>query len=186
MERTILQMTAAEFMAYASMPENRPRKLELLAGEIVEVVSDEKSSSLAMRIGIKIGFYLEQHPIAYLTAPDGGFAVGEHRLMPDVGLVLYRDSPEPRAGVYHDGLSLAIEILSPTDDPNTVTRKVFAYTQNSVIVWVVSPALQELTIYAANAAPQTLRPGDTLAGDPLLPDLNLPIKDSFAWPQPPQ
>lgn len=181
----ILKMTAAEFEAYATASENRDRTLELIAGEVVEVVSGEKSASFAMRIGGELVIYLKQNPIGYLTGSQGGFEVGDDRYIPDVGLVLYTDSPEPRDGVYHQGLSLAIEVVSPTDRPKDIASKVLTYTQNGIRVWVVDPSEESVTIFAANERPITLRPGDVLTGDPLLPGLNLPVKDIFSWPKPP-
>lgn len=46
----IKPMTAREFEVYALLPENRERRLEFHNGEMVEVVSNSKSSRIAARI----------------------------------------------------------------------------------------------------------------------------------------
>lgn len=178
--RDVLKMTPAEFEAYATHPDNADRKLELIGGEVVEVVSDERSTSWSMRIAIEIGIYLKQNPIGYLTDAQSGFSVGDNRFMPDVGFVLFTTSPRP--GVYHRGLSLAVEVLSPSDQDTTIADKVFYYTHNGTETWVVDPEAETLTVYRTDGHSYRLRRGDVLAGDPLLPGLNLPINDIFIWP----
>lgn len=181
----ILKMSPAEFEAFALRAENRDRKLQLIVGEVVEVVSNERSTAVSMVLAGELYAYLKHNRIGYLTDAQGGFAIGENRLIPDIGFVPHTTSQVPRDGVFLNGLGLAIEVLSPTDRDADIADKVFQYTNHGVEVWVVDPAQALVTIYQPNGHSQRLRGGDVITGDPLLPNLNLAIDDVFAWLEPP-
>lgn len=183
--QTVQKMSVAEFEAFALHPDNRKRKLELIAGEVVEtMVSNQRSTACSMRLAIKLGVYLERNPLGYLTDTQGGYAVGGHRLIPDIGFVPYTNSDKPRDGVFLDGLALAIEVLSPSDRNADIAKKVFIYTQHNIEVWIVDPEAMSLTIYATGRPVAVLRNADIIASDPLLPSLNVPLNEIFTWPKP--
>lgn len=181
----IITMTAAEFEAFALRPENRDRKLEFIGGRVIEVVSNAKSSYIALEIGAEIRHYLKRTGIGFATTADGGYAVGDDRLIPDVGVALFRDGAELREVAYNMGLSLAVEVISPTDSMADAVDKVYAYSQNGVAVWLIDPFQETVTVYVPGQSLIRLGKGDVLKGEPILPDFALPLTDLFKWPTPP-
>jgi Uma2 family endonuclease len=69
----IQRVTADEFEKLATLPANADRRLELVGGEIVEVVSNTYASYLATRLSYYINAYLSTHDIGYTTGTDGGY-----------------------------------------------------------------------------------------------------------------
>ncbi len=74
-----------------------------------------------------------------------------------------------------------MEIVSPGDGWRQVAAKVGEYlTAEGGAVWVVDPARQAVTLHLPDRPPTTLGRGETLEGDPYLPNLRLPVADLFA------
>jgi len=48
------------------------------------------------------------------------------------------------------------------------------------VVWVVDPQRRTVEVFQPNAPIRVLREGDTLTGDPVLPDFQLPLGELFA------
>ena len=99
-ERKALQMvvqkvTSEEFDGFVTLPENRDRLFELIGGEIVEVVSNGKSSRWGMKIGARITLFVEQHDLGYVTGADGGYVVSGEKYIPDVAFVSKRRRRNP-------------------------------------------------------------------------------------------
>lgn len=180
----VMKMTTTEFEGFVRRDDNSDRRFELIAGEVLEVVSGQRSSAVAMRIGGELLVYLKQHPIGFLTGPDGGYKVGEGRFIPDVALVLYSTTAEPTDESYSDGLSLAVEVISPSDKPAHITTKVNEYVKHGIVVWLVDPQAEMVTVYIPDAETRSYYRGEVLPGTPLLPELNLAVDDIFSWPQP--
>jgi Uma2 family endonuclease len=76
---------------------------------------------------------------------------------------------------------LAVEVLSPTDRMGDALAKISMYLQAGVqIVWLVDPSSQTVTVFQPDAAPATLRTGDTLDGGSVLPGFSLPVAEMFS------
>jgi Uma2 family endonuclease len=173
-------MTAAEFEAYAALPENRDRRLELIEGEVCEVVSNDISSRLAMLIGAYITLYAEANNLGFVTGADGGFSVGDEHYMPDVAFMSANRQSGP-TGLAWNPLApdLAVEVLSPTDDLQDVRIKVTNYLSAGTTVWLVSPAQKRIEVHAPGKPVVIARPGDTLSGGDVLPGFTLAVAAIF-------
>ena len=81
-------MTVEEFERFSELPENAPRRLELIEGKVVEVVSNSYSSLVAGNILFSIKLHLRDSGLqGYVTGADGGYKVAGEDYMPDVGFV---------------------------------------------------------------------------------------------------
>jgi len=173
-------MTAAEFEAWAQLPENAERRLELVMGEMRDVVSNNYASAVAARISGFLFVYLQKHPMGYLTGADGGYCVGDDRYIPDVAYISQQRQPQPSREAYNpQPPDLAVEVLSPSDDLHVVRRKVTNYLAVGVVVWLVLPEERAVEVYAPGQAVQRLGEKETLSGGELLPGFSLPIKEIF-------
>ncbi len=75
---------------------------------------------------------------------------------------------------------LAVEVLSPSDNPVEVQRKVRDYLEaGAQLVWVLAPEAQTVTVYRADGSARLLREQDALEGEQVLPGLVIPLREIF-------
>jgi len=88
------------------------------------------------------------------------------------------------AGYETDRPALAVEVRSPTDRPNMMSRRIAQYLARGVpIVWVVDPADQTVAIHRpGGVVPDIARDDDELTGFEVLPDLLVRARDLFTLP----
>lgn len=177
---TRIRYTAAEFERFASLPENVDRRLELVEGEIVEVVSSGYSSETAANLLAAIKLFAGGHKLGRVTGADGGYVVSGERYIPDVAFISFARQPEPSHAAYnHQPPDLAVEVLSPSDDPAALRIKIVNYLRAGTTVWVVDPIKQMVECYVPNASPRTLTVDDTLDGGDVLPGFEIAVRDIF-------
>ncbi|GAC1434004.1 MAG: hypothetical protein NVSMB65_08080 [Chloroflexota bacterium] len=77
--------------------------------------------------------------------------------------------------------ALCIEVISPSQSADEVDERVQDYLAGGAqMVWCLFPRRHTVTIYTPDHAPQTVRAGETLRGDPVLPGLAIPLALLFA------
>ncbi len=172
--------TPAEFERFVSLPENAERRLELVEGDIVEVVSSSYSSETAANLLAEIRLFTKVHKLGRVTGADGGYVVGGERYIPDVAFISFARQPEPSHAAYNpQPPDLAVEVLSPSDEAAVLRIKIVNYLRAGTAVWLVDPTRQTVEIYAPDAAPRTLTADDMLDGGSILPGFTLAVKDIF-------
>jgi Uma2 family endonuclease len=175
------RMTVEEFERFAELPENANRRLEYIGGEIVEVVSNSYSSLVAAQVLIALGAYVNHHRLGYVTGADGGYKVAEKEdYIPDVGFISKDRLPDPP----HDAWislppDLAVEVLSPSDEPDNTRIKIINYLAADTVVWVIDPDQKQVEVYMPGQAGKRLGENDTLDGGDVLPGFTLAVKDIF-------
>ena len=92
-----------------------------------------------------------------------------------------RDAARTRRDGFLDvAPELVVEILSPTDRPVEVQRKLREYFAAGVrVVWVVDPAERAVRVHDGHGAPRRFAAGDVLRGGTVLPGLELPVDEVF-------
>lgn len=174
------RMTAAEFEQWVGLPQNAERHFEYIAGEAVEVVSNNYSSQVAARILTFLGMYLLENDIGYVTGADGGYVVRGERYISDVGFVSRARQPESCHDAYNPNPpDLAVEVVSPGDRADKLMVKVGNYLSVNTVVWVVYPPEREVQVYAPGESVKLLRMNQTLSGGDVLPGFALAVKDIF-------
>lgn len=175
------QMTVADFEAAASVD-----RVELIDGEIVEMTpSSDSSSSLAAHITGLLWSHVRPRKLGRLYSADGGFVLFPDRAtvrVPDVAFVRADRMPQGEARRHFPALApdLVVEVLSPTDRAGDVLSKIAMYQDAGVpLVWLVDPEVQTVTVFAADLAPATRRPGDVLDGGNVLPELRIEVSEIF-------
>ncbi|MDX2162364.1 MAG: Uma2 family endonuclease [bacterium] len=175
-----VKVIAADFERWAALPEHIEQRHELINGEIVEVTSNSYSSMIAGVILTYLNLYMIKNDLGYVTGADGGYAVGEARFMPDVGVVLKARHPElPRVAYLPFPPDLAVEVASPSDTARRMFHKVNAYQRAGTVTWVVWPDDKTIDVYAPGEMPRTFDVSGALDGGALLPGFALPLKDVF-------
>jgi Uma2 family endonuclease len=159
-------------------------RYELWDGELWRMSPTKKRHGRGTtRAALKLGRYLEAHPLGALYIGEVGFRVGPRaRLVcPDVAYVSHeRDAPVGDDEFFPYAPDLAIEVLSPDNTLPKVRRKARAYLASGArLVWAVDPRRQTVTVYRPGAEPQMLRGEDLLSGEEVLPGFAVRVADLF-------
>lgn len=172
--------TVSEFEALTHLPENADLRFELIDGEIIEVPSNPYSSAISALIIIALGIFLKGKDLGYVTGEQGGYMVAGARLAPDVAYISKkRQKALVREGYNPIAPDLAVEVVSPSDDPEVLEAKLKKYAEAGVLVWVVYPDRQEVNVHAPGQAVETLGIDDTLSGETILLGFELPVREIF-------
>jgi Uma2 family endonuclease len=174
--------TFEEFWAFAQLPENENRRLELEDGVIVEMgASSPINTVTAGRILHFLNTFVIPRDLGYVTGADGGFKLAHKRSrQPDVGFISKARVPQlPKR--FDMPPDLAVEVVSEDEDIFKKAREYLA--AGTKMVWAVYA--DEKTVYTMvlnddgglNAVPY--RMADTLDGGEVLPGFKLAVKDVF-------
>jgi Uma2 family endonuclease len=99
---------------------------------------------------------------------------------PDVAFVA-NANVKPTSGYIYGAPQLAIEIISPTERPISMQRKVREYlTYGTAQVWQVFPELNEVVVHLPNGSSRTYGIDDTIDGGDLLPEFRIAVKSILA------
>lgn len=86
----------------------------------------------------------------------------------------------PREAVPHLVPDLAVEVLSRSNTPTEMRRKLREYFQAGVrLVWYIDPASRTVTIYHDEHDAVALHEHEMLTGDEVLPGFELPVRQLF-------
>jgi Uma2 family endonuclease len=171
--------TAEEFDRFVQLPENADRLFEYVGGEIIEVVSNNYSSEIAMLIGAAILAFAREKRPGRVTGADGGYMVSGERYIPDVAFISKEKQPEPSHEAYNPTPpDLAVEVLSPSNDLSDIRIKLVNYLNAGTVVWIVDPEKKQVEVYAPGQAKKLGLDG-TLDGGDVLPGFTLPVKEIF-------
>lgn len=172
--------TVEAFERFAELPQNRDKKLEWLDGEIIEVPSNPYSSKLAIRIAPPLLNFVDQHDLGHVTGEQGGYIVAGARLAPDVAYISKTRQPELETQTYNPNPpDLAVEVISPSDEPDVLDRKLKKYIEAGVLVWVFDPSNRRVRVYTPDQREQVIEENGMLDGGDVLTGFKLALKDVF-------
>jgi Uma2 family endonuclease len=174
-------MSIEEFEVFAQDEANSNRHLEYIGGEVVEMVSNNRSSEIAGVILGELYIFLKTKKLGRLYGANGGFKVAGERYMPDLAFLSSKKQAEPSHQTWNDNApDIAVEVLSPTDNPVKVSIKISNYLSVGSIVWLVDPDAKQVHIHRPGQAVSSLNVSDTLNEPILLPDFELKVETIFA------
>ncbi len=161
---------------------------ELVDGEIVEMTPAAPLHGwISGRIYRLLAAHVERHGGGEVLVGDVGFVLTlpedpERVRAPDVCFVSAARLPGgPLPDRFLSGPpNLAVEVLSPSDNPVDVQQKVRDYLEaGGRLVWVVAPKAKTLTVYRPDGSARLLRERDFLEGEDVLPGLRVPLSEVF-------
>lgn len=174
-------MTVEEFDRFVMLPENADRLLEYIGGEVVEVVSNQRSSAIASTFIAFIKMYAIQNRLGFVTGADGGYIIAGERYIPDVAFVSKARQEQPSEQAYSDiPPDLVVEVLSPSNTPHELRVKVANYLAAGVTVWMVDPEREVVEVYAPGQPVRKVAADGVLEGGDVLPGFRLSVEDIFA------
>jgi len=175
------QLTAEQFDNY---PFEEDKRYELDEGELIEMTRPAYKHNRALRILlVKLDEYLTRTGLGEALLSENLYALSSNtRRSPDVAVILGdRRAELENAKVIHVIPEIAAEVLSPSETPRMIHRKLKQYFDAGVKeVWLIDPDSREAEIWTGAALPETaLGAGDALTSV-LLPDFELPLAELFA------
>ncbi|MBI4572243.1 MAG: Uma2 family endonuclease [candidate division NC10 bacterium] len=161
---------------------------ELVNGEVKEMApAGGVHGQIVVRTCAWLGGHVREHGGGEVVAGDVGFVLNlpadpERVRAPDVAFVSVQRLPGGRLpeGFLSGAPDLAVEVLSPTDNPVEVQQKVRDYLESGArLVWIIAPQARAVTVYRADGSARLLREQDTLEGEDVLPGLGIPLAELF-------
>jgi len=164
---------------------------ELVNGQVIEMAPvGGVHGHVTSRINRRLAEHVERHGGGVVLVGDVGFVLPlptdpERVRAPDVAFVSNERLPGEGLpqGFLHGAPDLAVEVLSPADNPLDVQQKVRDYLDaGSRLVWLVAPQAKTVTVYRADGSARLLREQEALDGEEVLPGLTIPLADLFPSP----
>lgn len=179
-------MTMAAFLDY---PADDGFRYELVEGVLVRMVgSRDRALRVANRLYIALGPYVAAHGLGETRGADAvydfeGTGQKDTGLLPDISF--FAASREPLVNpdaAYPFAPDLAIEIASTKQYRPGMAAKARRYLAGGTdLVWVVWPLRREVDVWRpGDEEPVTLRSGDMLDGDGVVPGFAFPVAALFA------
>ena len=165
------------------------RNYELDHGELVIMEPPvPEHGRVELRIGAILLAFVEAHRLGVVYSGDPGFVLARSPDTvrgPDVAFLRAERVPqgEDRKWFYEGAPDLAVEVLSPSDRPGQLAKKVRNYLDSGTrLVWVADPWSRTVVVHAPGALPHTLGEADTIDGGDVLPGFSSPVLLFFQPP----
>jgi len=163
---------------------------ELVKGRLVELETSSLSSFVAGRLFSKLSVFVDTRQSGWVFPEGTSYQCfdGDLRRVrrPDTSFVLLeRLSLEQVAEEGHLSIvpDLVVEVISPNDLAYKVNENLIEWQRAGVrLVWIVHPVQRTIDVHHADGTVARLRSGDTLTGEPLLPEFRVAVADLFAMP----
>ena len=169
-------------------PDYEKKRFYVIDGELFEMSpANRLHGRLAIRIGMFIGIFLEEHNLGEVNAEVGYYAPDDRRtlLAPDVAFVSHaRVSQAPEEKFVPLMPDLAIEIVSPSNSLRQIRRKAQIYLDHDAsLVWIVRPSEKGVDVCRSAAGSRlgikSVRGTDILSGEDILPGFELELTRLF-------
>jgi Uma2 family endonuclease len=168
----------------ARMPTDEP--WEIWEGELRQVPgAGLEASGLAHWIGVLLTLFARPKNLGWVSGADGTYILRHDPqtvVLPDVAFVSWDHLPgrTPPKGYAPVPPDLAVEVVSPSDEPGDIARKQERYRRASVpLVWWVYPDRRTVIVFRDGRQVAELGEDDVLEGEPVLPGFRLPVAKIF-------
>lgn len=178
-------VTVEQFSDFVQRPENLDRRFELENGEIVEMSRHgELHGFVCGNVAYILGTYIRKVRKGRVITNDSGLIVFRD---PDTvrgpDAMLFTDSKgydelEPK---FIEAMpALVVEVLSPTDRPSRLTRKLNRFLDKGVaVVWMIDPEEKSVTLWWTGQAPIVLEGDEEIVNLPGLPEFRCKVSELF-------
>jgi Uma2 family endonuclease len=174
-------LTAEQFDNY---PFEEDKRYELDEGEMIEMTRPAyKHNRIVQNLNADLVFYFRQRKSGEVLNPENLFAISPTtRLAPDLAVILGDHRADLReAKVIPIIPEIAVEVLSPSETPRTIHRKMRQYFEAGVKeVWLIDPESRTAEVWTGPRLPEReFADSDTLQSV-LLPGFELPLETLFS------
>jgi Uma2 family endonuclease len=168
------------------MANEDPGRYDLLDGELIRMPPPGREHSIrVVRLILRLGPVVEASGLGEVAA-GAGFVVGldlDQVVSPDVAIIRFDriDPASRREGYYEVPPDFAIEIVSPSDYPLLVRRKVEKYQAAGVfLLWVVYPEERIVRVYRPGEGEKAFSGEDLLDASDVIPGFAMRVSEIFA------
>jgi Uma2 family endonuclease len=181
MSATKTLLTAEEFDNY---PFDEDKRYELDEGELIVMSKPAyRHNRVLAKLYVELHLYFRKNGGGEALISENLYALSpKTRRSPDVGIILGDRHEELKsAKVIPIVPEIAVEVLSPSERPGMIHRKLKQYFDAGVKeVWLIDPESQDVEIWTGAKIPDhALAMGDALTST-LLPGFELPLTELFA------
>lgn len=172
--------TATEDDLVAHVDGDDKRLCELVDGVLVDKPVGWYESALTIQLIVLLGQFVHEHNLGLVLGADGmhRLAPGLVRL-PDVSFVSwdrFAGGRPPRGPFVPLGPDLAVEVLSPSNTPREMTRKLHEYFASGCrLAWYVPYGQRLVHVYTSPTEMRVLGDDDVLDGGDVVPGFTLPV-----------
>jgi len=164
---------------------------ELVAGVLVRMpMSGFEASNIAYRLGGRLSVFVEDHGLGAITGEQGGYRLDpahpySTELAPDVAFVRADRLPARSSPEYGKALQLAPDLVIDEASDNQfgpgLSAKAREYLSfGTRLVWVIWPRYERVDVWRpGDERPKSLRMGDTLDGEDVVPGFSYPVARLF-------
>lgn len=174
-------LTAEEF---DNFPFEEDKRYELDEGELIEMTRPAYNHNrVLMKLLYALESYFRQNPIGETLLSENLYALSPStRRSPDAAVILGNRHHELQgAKVIAIIPEIAAEVLSPSETPRMIHRKLKQYFEAGVKeVWMIDPESREVEIWTGPQLPEQELAADASITSPLLPGFSLPLSELFA------
>jgi Uma2 family endonuclease len=158
---------------------------ELVDGILVEKPVGLRESLLAIALASVLRDIIYPLNLGIITGEQGMLQLFPGLIRgPDVAYIAWASIPGgtiPEAPIPHLVPDLAVQVLSKSNTPREMDRKIGEYFCAGVkLAWIVDPRLRTVKVYTSADDFVELKRTETLDGGRLLPGFSLPLKKLFA------
>ena len=158
---------------------------ELVDGVLVEKAVGWLKAFLAARLIQFLANFADQHELGIVLGADALVRLRPRRVrIPDVAFYSWRHFPNreiPRDAISDLPPDLAIEVLSESNTPEEIARKLREYFLGGVrLAWIVDPSRCTVEVFTSPDQSVVVTEEQALDGGEVLPGFTLPLRDLFA------
>ncbi len=158
-------------------------KYELVDGELVYMSpAASEHGRLIVKLTVPLATYVDEHGLGCVYDGQTGFWLkAENLRVPDLSFVrLDRVHLEGKDGFFKGHPDLAVEVLSPSERPSEILKKVDAYLSTGTeLVWIINPGTQSATVYRIDGTSGIVEPSGNLDGENVVPGFSFPLGRLF-------
>ena len=165
-------------------PELNP--CELVAGRVVPMTpTNPTHGRIEVNVAAALKHFVRTQNLGVVMAGEVGIFTARNPDTVRAADVLFLSHDrnarrERQEGFLDVAPELTVEVLSPTDRPDQVQRKLGEYFTAGVLqVWVIDPATRTVQVHHDRGETESLAPGAVLTGGDVLPGFEMPVDDIF-------
>jgi Uma2 family endonuclease len=160
------------------------RGCELIDGTLVEKHLGVAESYISWLLGALLKEYLDRNNLGIGLNPDALLRISPGLIrMPDLSFISWDKLPGrkvPLKPVWDLYLDLAIEIVSLSNTPAEIRRKLDEYFQSGVrLAWVIDPRKRTARVYKSARRSALVREHQSLDGGDVLPGFSVRLAELF-------
>ncbi len=179
---TTRKMTVAEYIAWGERPENADSRDELVNGEVVSMPPAGRPHGMICYLiaGLLFG-YFRRHGPGFAATNDAGLIVAPDTVRGvDVAAFVGQVTADDKVGYGVRMPVLCVEVVSPTDRPAQLQKRVKQYHAAGVpLVWLVQPEDRAVMVHRKGQPVELLEGDAELTAEAELPGFTCRVSDLF-------